>query len=93
MIIKNTFTMTVDDDPLGEPDEYCFNLKNCMYMARNTPMCIRFIFGTHNLVLKFRSLDSVKKYFALFQDFFEGKIDCVEINELELESREIEVKE
>ena len=74
MIIKNTFTMTVDDDPLGEPDEYCFNLKNCMYMARNTPMCIRFIFGTHNLVLKFRSLDSVKNILPFSRIFLKEKL-------------------
>ncbi len=92
MIIKNTFTMTVDD-PFGEPDQYCFNIKNCMYMARNTPMCIRFIFGTHNLVMKFTSLNLVNKYFNLFKDFLEGITDSVEVAENELDCCEIEVKE
>ena len=48
-------------------------------------------FRIENAVLRVQEGPYVRP--ALFQDFFEGKIDCVEINDLELESREIEVKE
>ncbi|WP_191015284.1 hypothetical protein [Treponema zioleckii] len=92
MTINNTFSMFVDD-PYGEADQYCFNLRNCMYMARNTPMCLRFIFGTHNLVMHFKTLDAVSKYYDLFTEYFEKKIESIEIDDADVENCEIEVKE
>ena len=92
MVIHNIFSLSIDD-PYGEADEYCFNIKNCMYMARNTPMCLRFIFGTHNLVMRFKTLEAVSKYYDLFTEFFDGKISEIEIADSDVENCELEVKE
>ena len=92
MIINNTFNLSIED-PFGKDDQYVFNLKNCMYMARNTPKCLRFVFGTHNLVIHFTTLEAVEKYFTVFMDYFEGKVSSVEIEDSDLENCELEVKE
>ena len=92
MTITNTFTVTLEDG-LGDKSTYVFNLKHCMYFMRNSPRCIRFVFGTHNLVLHFSSMEATTNYFPLFLDYLEGKIKVIEIDDQDYESSEIEVKE
>lgn len=64
-----------------------------MYLSRTSPLCIRFIFGTHNLVLHFNTFDAINKYLPLFEEYLEGSRKEIEIEDNEYEGAEIEIKD
>ncbi len=92
MTIKNTYTKIVESD-LEQNDTYVFNLKHCMYLSRDTPRGIRFVFGTHNLVLMFKTLEATHEYMEKFSAYLEGTIDSVIIDDDVFEGDEIETRE
>ena len=92
MTIGNTFTLE-SEDCMGDKLLYVFNLKNCMYMCRTSPLCLRFVFGSRNLVVHFKNLEAVVRYIQLFTEYLEGKWNAVEVIDDDIESCEIEIKE